>query len=92
MIYQIENELPISEKEMSEIAPVWYYVHFTNSDDYWVSRERQRAESFQIEEAPELENPDVYGDYSTLSAVHFDDDAEVIDEIILRELPLPSKR
>jgi hypothetical protein len=92
MIYQIENELPISEKEMSEIAPVWYYVHFANSDDYWVSRDRQRAENFQREETVAIEPPDIYGDWSTLRSVNFDADAEVIHETTLRVLMLSSEK
>jgi hypothetical protein len=92
MNYQIENELPITEEQMAEIGGVWYYVDFADSDDSWVTQDRQRAERFQVEETCEIETPDVYGDYVTLTSVTFDADGEVAEETLLRKLPLPSKR
>jgi hypothetical protein len=92
MIYQIENELPITENEMAETGAVWYYVDFAESDDSWVTQDRRRAERFQREETCEIETPNPYGDYVTLTSVTFDADGEVAEETLLRKLPLPSKR
>jgi hypothetical protein len=92
MIYQIENELPITEEKMAETGGVWYYVEFADSDDSWVTQDLRRAKKFQREETCEIETPDVYGDYVTLTSVTFDDDGEVAEETLLRKLPLPVKR
>jgi hypothetical protein len=92
MNYQIENELPITEEEMAKMGTVWYYVEFADSDDSWVTQDLRRAKRFQVEETCEIETPDIYGDYVTLSKVTLDDDGEIDDETLLRKLPLPVKR
>jgi hypothetical protein len=92
MNYQIENELPITEEEMAKIGTVWYYVDFADSEDSWVTQDLRRAKRFQVEETCEIETPDVYGDYVTLSKVILDAEGEMIDETLLRKLALPIKK
>jgi hypothetical protein len=92
MNYQIENELPITEEEMTRIGKVWYYVDFADSEDSWVTQDLRRAKKFQREETCEIETPDIYGDYVTLQKVILDAEGEIIDETFLRKLPLPVKK